>query len=522
MAYYKDLGDYLQTLEEHGKLVRIKSRINKDTQMYPLARLQFRGLPEEQRKAFLFENICDSRGRQYGTPAVVGALAGSSEIFAIGMMCKPEEIADKFTQAQLHPIEPEIVEHGPVYEEVHAGDGMLEHGGLDEFPIPICTPGYDVAPYIAAPFWVTKDPQTGIRNLGTYRAQIKAPLRTGANYFSRDQDGYVHWRKCRELGVPQEAAIVIGGPPCIGYVSVFKFPPDTDELAVAGGIAGEPLELVRCQTVNLEVPAHAEVVIEGEINTSMVEPEGPFGELMGYMGLTDFKPYFTVKCIAHRKRPVWLSFISQHPPSESSKFKQYMWTADLYRHLRDDLHMSHVSAVSFHEAGACILLLAIQMKNPEPSQIWPTLEAAANRYPGSRMIVAIDDDVNLQDLEAFSLATWYRMIPHRDCRIMKSQSTTTAPYDPEGQEKTIERSCILIDATRKRPYPPLSLPKKEFMDDALRLWQKEGLPELNLKEPWWGYNLGQWGDEEDKNAALATEGEYYRTGEIYAQRRRAI
>ena len=133
MAYYKDIREYLQTLEERGKLFRIKSQVNKDTQMHPLVRLQFRGLPEEQRKAFLFENIIDSRGRQYSSPTLVAALAGSSQIFALGMMCKPGEIGEKFDQARLHPIEPVIVNNGPAYEEVHTGDSLLEHGGLTSF-----------------------------------------------------------------------------------------------------------------------------------------------------------------------------------------------------------------------------------------------------------------------------------------------------------------------------------------------------------------------------------------------------
>ena len=96
MAYYKDLREYLKKLEEKGKLVRIKSQINKDTQMVPLVRLQFRGLPEENRTAFLFENIIDSRGKQYNTPAVVGALAASTDVYALGMMCSPGEIREKF------------------------------------------------------------------------------------------------------------------------------------------------------------------------------------------------------------------------------------------------------------------------------------------------------------------------------------------------------------------------------------------------------------------------------------------
>lgn len=531
MSYYKDLREYLQTLEEKGKLIRIRRQINKDTQMHPLVRLQFRGLPEKQRKAFLFENITDSRGRQYNTPVVLAALAGSSEIYAIGMMCQPAEIAEKFAQAQLHPIEPKTVDNGPVHEEVHIGDSLLEHGGLDEFPIPISTPGYDAAPYMSAPFWVTKDPQTGVRNVGTYRAQIKGPLHTGC-WYATNQHGGVHWQKCKELGIPQEAAIVIGGPPSIGYVSVAKLPPYVDELAVASGIAGEPLEMVKCKTVDLEVPAHAEIVIEGEVNTDMLEPEAPFGEMMGFMGLTCLSPYFTIKCITHRKNPIWLAFISQFPPSESSKIRQHANEGTVFKYLRHDLNMSHVLTVAFHESGASQHLFVIQMKKTETSEVWRTLEAAPNCHPWCYIIIAVDEDIDPWDLDSVNLALCHRMLPHRDCRIVKYPTANTMDYALEpiddlarrretGSDSLVESSRLLIDATMKWPYPPVSLPKREFMDEALRLWQEEGLPELNLKEPWWGYNLGYWRPEEDERAEMATRGEYYRTGEIDAENRTA-
>ncbi|MFC1907747.1 UbiD family decarboxylase, partial [Chloroflexota bacterium] len=500
------------------------------TQLHPMVRLQFRGLPEEQRKAFIFENIIDSRGKQYDTPVAICALAGSSDIYALGMMCQPEEIVEKLIQAELHPIEPIVVTDGPVHEEVHVGEKLLEHGGLDEFPIPISTPGYDVAPFFSAPCWVTKDPETGIRNMGTYRAQLKSPTRTGLYFGSPKQGGLIHWQKCKKGGIPLEAAVVIGGPPSIGYVSVSKFPQDLDEFSVAGGIAGEPVPLVKCLTVDLEVPAFAEIVIEGEINTEELEPEAPFGEAFGFMGLEDLMPYFTVKCITHRRRPIWLSFISQYPPSESSKIRQHAFEGVMFKHLRYDLNMLHVKAVAFHDAMGSLRMAVIKVKKAEPDEVWRTLEAAGNLFPRTKIIVAVDEDINPWDSEAVNMALCHRIQPHRDLRIVK----VTAPdvMDPslepaeEMQKKRDTRyselpesSRLFINATMQWPYPPLSLPKKEFMEEAIRLWQKEGLPEVKLKEPWWGYNLGYWSDKDEEQAALAVKGEYYQTGQIQAQNR---
>ncbi len=163
------------------------------------------------------------------------------------------------------------------------GDKLLEHGGMAEFPIPISTPGFDNAPYLTAANWVTKDPETGIRNIGNYRSMVKSGTRLGI--LSRGtQHLRMHWEKSRKLGKPLQAAIVIGPTPNVGLVATAKIPFGIDEYAVAGGIAGEPVELVKCKTVDIEVPATAEIVIEGEFPIDAMEPEGAFGEFTGLYG----------------------------------------------------------------------------------------------------------------------------------------------------------------------------------------------------------------------------------------------
>ena len=131
MAYYKDIREYLEALDRNGKLRRVRRLINKDTELVPVVRLQFRGLPEEQRTAFVFDNITDVKGKRYAGSVAMGVLGGSEQIYAMGMMCKPEEILEKRAQAERNPIQPKLVEYGPVHEEVHMGDNLLEHGGLD-------------------------------------------------------------------------------------------------------------------------------------------------------------------------------------------------------------------------------------------------------------------------------------------------------------------------------------------------------------------------------------------------------
>ncbi|MFH0914406.1 MAG: UbiD family decarboxylase [Chloroflexota bacterium] len=529
MAYYKDLREHLQALEERGKLVRIDFPVNKDTQLHPLVRLQFRGLPEEQRKAFLFTNIFDSRGKKYNIPVAICALAGSSEIYGIGLMCRPEEITEKMTRAELHPIPPKLVKKAPVQEEVHVDEGLMEHGALDEFPVPISTPGYDPAPFLTASYWVTKDPDTGIRNVGVYRAHLKSPTRTGINY-ERDRDIYRHWEKCRAKGIPLEAAIVIGGPPSCCYAAVTRYPYGVDEFTMAGGIAGEALELVKCQTVDLEVPSHAEIVLEGELTTGEMEVEAPFGEAVGYLGMTEVRPYFTVKCITHRKNPILLAFLSQFPPSESSKIRQHGNESAVYKYLKHDLNIGSVLAVAFHESVCSNFFAVIQMKKPEQSEVWKALEGVGQRFGVAKLIIAVDEDINPWEPEAVNWALGLRMQPHRDLRVLKYQTSNLLDLSLENTEDLIQRrhatrlekaeaSRLLLNATRKWPYPPVSLPKKEFMEEALKLWKKAGLPDLKLKDPWWGYNLGYWAKEYDEEAERAVKGEYYQTGELRSKNR---
>ncbi len=527
--YYKDLREHIKALESNGKLIRIPWEINKDTEMHPFMRLQFRGLPEEERKAFLFEKVTDNRGRKFDIPVVCGTFGASTEIYALGLQCKVGEIAARWTHAQLNPIKPKIVSSGPVQEEVHVGDSLMQHGALDEFPIPISTPGYDPAPFMTSPFMITKDPDTGIPNVGTYRVHIKSPTRTGANFAPvRQKDAGMHWLKCRDKGIPLEVAIVIGASPNIGYCSVTKFPYGVNELEVAGGLAGEPVELVKCKAVNIEVPAYAEIVVEGEISTAEIEPEAPFGEAAGYIGVRDIGPFVTVKCITHRRKPIWQAFLSQFPPSESSKIRQIGYENALFKRLRHDMNIASVKAVAVHESSGSNGMFVVQFASPKKEEVWQALEVVGRTEGYTKLVVAVDHDINPWDADAVNWAISLRMQPHRDTKIithrLSAQDHSGAPpwqlvRDPSLKVE-VEGSRLLVDATMKWPYPPVSLPKKEFMEHALELWQKHGMPPLKLKEPWWGYELGYWGKEEQEDAAAALRGEYYATGERLAKGRK--
>ena len=531
MAYYKDLREYVNMLRAQGMIYTIERQINKDTELQPLVRWQFRGLPEKERKPFLFQNVTDVKGRKYNGSVLVGAHAASRQIYALGMNCKPEEIMARWAEAQINPIKPKVVASGPCQEEVHMGDTLLEHGGLEEFPIPLSTPGFDNAPYFSAANWVSKDPDTGTINIGNYRGMVKDKLRVGCDC-RLPQHMRQYWQKYKERGERvMPVAVFLGATPNLGMVAVTKFPIGKDEYEVAGGLAGEPVELVKCKTVPLEVPATAEVVIEGEIPTDALEREGSFGEYTGYMGLPTENLFLNITCITHRKKPIWNTFISQFPPSESSVIKGVGTEAAYYKLLKHDLGISGLVDVGLHGESGTEQFCVISLKKPvkgDRTVPWKALNGAVALDPGYlKWVIVVDDDIDPHDPHSYLWALCWCVQPDKDIRITPGKSahldpSAVPPEEVSQMSMYPPTTSILIDATRKWAYPPTSLPKKEFMERARKIWEEEGLPTLNPIVPWHGYSLGHWTAEDEEEAELALKGEHYKTGEKFAQRRKKV
>lgn len=516
-APYEDLREFLRALEENGKLIRIKREINKDTELHPLVRWQFRGLPEEARKGFLFENVTDSKKRKYTGSVLVGGLAGSEAIYCLGLQCKPEEVADRWLHALDHPVEPEIVSAGPVNEEIHKGDHLLSHGGFGEFAIPISTPGFDNGPYITAGHWITKDPETKKRNVGNYRGLIKGAARSALNSGTA-QDLSSHWEKCRKRGIPLEAAVVIGTVPAVSYAATQKVPPTMDELALAGGLIGQPVPIIKCQTVDLEVPATAEIVFEGIIPTTYMEEEGPFGESMGYMDPRTLGTIFELTCVTHRRSPIFVSIISQVTPSESSKIKA-MGMATLVKRFLHQKGFTNILDVALMEPLVNLRpYVVVRMKKRDDKDPWDAMDAVlAYGDRLGKLVIVVDEDINPHDPVAVTWAITHRSQPHKDIKIVGDRPFGATPIGlvalhPSSRYDNFE-SSLLIDATRKADFPPLSLPKKEYMVRAREIWEELGLPKLEPQEPWHGYQMGLWPEELAQEADLAAASEHEKVWE---------
>jgi UbiD family decarboxylase len=522
---YPDLHDHLDRLEREGLLIRVKEPVDKDQEMHPLVRWQFRGgIKEKDRKAFLFEKPVDAKGNTYDIPVAIGILAANRTIYGIGLGCDPTKVNQLWAEAKTNPIAPVEIpsEAAPVHEVVYQEEDLNVAGqGVDGIPVPISTPGWDNAPYISAAHFITRDADSGIHNIGTYRAMIKAPDRVGCNpSLELGQGIYVHWEKYRARQERMPAALCIGGVPAISYVAAQKLNYDIDEFAVAGGLVKAPIRVVKAKTVPLMVPADAEIIIEGWVNTEWLEPEAPFGESHGHVNPKEYNPYMEVTAITRRRKAILCSIISQVTPSESSVIKKMAYEPLYLDHLKNALGVKCVTRVMLHEPlTATQKLTVIQMRKPSRAEVWRAMMGAVAFRPSmSKIVIAVDEDIDPENMDAVFWALGYRSQPHRDVQIIRGTDIGHAPrHDARG---SADDSCLLWDATLKETFPPISLPKQEYMERARKLWEKLDLPKLEPESPWHGYSLGDWNPELDEEAKLAVAGEFWQTGKKIALERR--
>jgi len=380
--------------------------------------------------------------------------------------------------------------------------------------VPVSTPGFDAAPYLTATLCITRDPDSGIQNMGMYRAALKATDRLAVRMVARPSGGaggYYHWLKYNRRRADMPIAIAIGAAPIVVFTSPQKLAIDLDELAVAGGLAGAAVRIVKAKTVDLMVPADAEIVIEGFINTERLEPEAPFGESNGYVALEAYNMPMRVTAITHRRAAVFCSVISQVTPSESSVIKKVAYEPLFLNHLRSNLAIKGIRRVVMHERLTNlrpVIFLQYAAETPK-SEVWRGLSGASTFMAGcGKIVIAVSEDIDPASVDAVLWSLAYRSNPIEDVHIEPYRSNLQgAQYGPRRAD-----SSMLIDATRKRPMPPLALPAREFMERARTIWEELGLPALTLQSPWHGYTLGDWTDSWETFARRAAMGEWEMTG----------
>ena len=477
---YESLRTWLRVLEQQGLFRWVDKEVDKDWEVGSVLRMIFRAMDEDNRYGIGFRNV---RGFEDGR-IVAGVTAASRRMIATALGCENslEAIHACVTAGMTAPIEPVIVEGGPCKDVILRGDAV----DLGKLPVPVWTPEKDAGPYLT-PLWVTKDPDSGRRNIGIRRCQIKGRDRTGILFGAPDRGGAIHYEKWKRRGQHMPAAFFIGGDPVQYLVAPARY--GADELAVAGGIRGAPIELVRCETVDLEVPAHAEIVVEGEILIDETEPEGPFGEFTGHMAGGREGPVFRVTCITHRREPIVMGVISQFPPSESSMIKRALLEAGLKKHLAEDLNLPGIRAVHALEAGGGTATLWISMRKMYAGHVDQTAFGVLGHFGMSyfKWIVVCDDDVDIEDPFMRDWVMAWRVRPDRDIRLIGDTAPVEldpSSFEPGRTGSEIRGAKMIVDATRKWEYPALSLPPPARMREVAENWDEYGLPPLDeLKLP---------------------------------------
>jgi 4-hydroxy-3-polyprenylbenzoate decarboxylase len=533
VAEYRGLPELVELLEKQGKLYRYHDRINKDTELIPLYRVQMRGVPESERRALLFENVVGNRGESYDLAVLAGVYGASDEILAIGMGCTGYvEMLVRWHQALENPLAPVRVEAGPAQEVVLTGTEIKERG-LDILPVPVEDPGFSGMIRTGLPM-VTKDPETGIYNIGTYNGFFRSRDRIAAGIAPNKHAVYYHLRSAQRRGEQLPIAILIGCSPAVMLVGSARIPYGVDDLAVAGGITGEPVPLVTCKTIPLEVPADTEIVIEGLVSIDTEEPRGAFGEYPGHLNVDRTPcPVLHVTAITHRRNAMFTPVPVGFPPSDCNAVFGFCYAAQVYHRLKYECGLP-VEEVYFPQEGGGSNFCAIRVSDGASQEaVWEMLqEAAANS--DAKYVMAVDFDVNLRDSQLLIWALSFRSQPDEDVRVIPAGKRRFDPsadhrsgrLDPSaapiGAGGRKEFFLTLINATRKYPYPPVALPRKEYMERAIQLWNAQEVLPTHLQDPWHGYLLGYWNADLQEDADFIVQGQYAKAGEKSAKRQRKV
>lgn len=467
----RDFREFVGIAEQRGKLRRIEKSVDCSWEPACLAKWMFQALPADDRFGLLFDNVAGSEFR-----LATGVIGASEQTYAMALGVEPDEITDTWMTALLDPKTPIAVDGGVCQEVVRLGDDAR----LGDLPIPTWTPGKDAAPYLTT-ITVTRHAETGVQNMGVYRSQVKDDHSAIVN-LSPGRQGHRHYLSYMEKGKPAPVAWVIGAEPVIHLASVANMPVDSDEMAVAGGLKGAPVEMVKARTVDLMVPANAEIIIEGEIYPGEMADEGPFGEFAGYMGPVSPKPVARITAITHRKDAIFYGLTSQMPPSESTVMQSLSNAPVLLKTLRHDMHETSVRDVFIDLTfGGLLAHCIVAMKPQVPGHAKRLGRLIADMTPLKRITV-VDEDVDVRDPLHVEWCMNSHYNPVRDTVII-DDVYFPMHMDPSVRvENTVTElgSKVVIDATESIDPGTISLPSKDIMMRALDVWREVGLPEFDI------------------------------------------
>ncbi len=481
---FKNLGEFLKALRDAGELVEVKAPVDPVLEVTEI----YDRVVKKEGPALLFTNV-----RGSSVPLAIN-LFGSAKRMSMALGVKDtSEIAERIRSfldlkppqglfeklamipklSELNAVLPKFVKHAPCQEAViMAGERKM----LDALPLIHCWPK-DGGKFITFPVVITKDPETNVRNLGLYRMHVYNDQTTGMHW-QIHKDGAEHFRKLRKGGKGRlPVACVIGADPATMFAAACPLPSGMDELMLAGFLRRKSVELVKCKTIDLEVPAEAEIVLEGYVEEGETRLEGPFGDHTGFYSRAKDFPVFHITCMTHRKNPVYVTTVVGRPPMEDcymGKAIERIFLPMIQKQFPEitDIHLPWEGA--FHNC----LIVSIKKNYPEQGKkiihgIW-----GLGQMMFSKMILVLDHDTNIQDLKEVSWRVLNNMDPKRDLVFGEG------PLDEldHGAAKDFGGSKIGIDATRKtsaegmeRPWPEDIVMTEEIKRRVEIRWREYGL-----------------------------------------------
>jgi 4-hydroxy-3-polyprenylbenzoate decarboxylase len=489
----RDLRGFIKILEERGQLKRISALVDPDMEIAEISnRMLQKGGP-----GLLFENV---KGASF--PVAVNLMGTVERICWAMNMEKPEELetlGKKLSMLQ-QPKPPkkisQAIDFGKVlFDVVKAKPGrdffppcqqvVIQGQDLDLNKLPLIRPyPGDAGKIITLGLVITKDCETGIPNVGVYRLQLQSHHTMTVHWLSV-RGGARHLRKAAERGKKLEVAIALGVDPLIIMAAATPIPVDLSEWLFAGLYGGSGVNLARCKTVDLEVPADSEFVLEGTITPGEVLPDGPFGDHMGYYGGVEDSPLVRFQCMTHRKDPVYLTTFSGLPPKEEA-----MMAIALNRIYTPILRQQVSEIVDFFLPMEALSYKAaiISIDKAYPGQARRAALAfwsALPQFTYTKFVIVVDKDINVRDPRQVVWAISSKVDPTRDVFILPNTPFDTLDF---ASEKLGLGGRMGIDATTKIPpetehewgSPLKSDPRVAAMVE--RRWQEYGLADLQLGE----------------------------------------
>jgi UbiD family decarboxylase len=478
---FLDLGSFVVHLEHSGHLRRVAKPVDKDWELACIARWAMESTPEKDAYAILFEHV-----QNHSVPVVLN-LYPTPDIYASALGTRTDDLLEYWTRSLDNLLRPIPVDSGPVHDLVHLGSDA----NLFSIPAPVWTPGRDGGPYLSAASVITKDPDTGIQNMGIYRMQIHDARHSGLSFAGPMQHGAIHLKKYAKRQRPMPIAAVIGAPPVVTFASAAKTRYGVDELDIAGGLAGSRVEVVRGKTVDLLVPAHAEYVIEGLVLPGSCETEGPFGEFLGYLSGAAPASVVDITAITHRSAPLHHGFVQQLPPSDGHLVMEMGFLGPLWFNLTRKLGLKGVRDLAIARGSAGLAILVVQIEKAHVAESARIGRVLAKFNLGQKFIYLVDEDIDIRDQDTLNWALSSRVDPERDIEFIKDfpnfqcdPSTISRAFKDgkELQPPPYPSSLAIINATVKCAVPEISLPRQPLMFKTLENWGETGLPPLTPRK----------------------------------------